>query len=138
MEKEGLYRKKSLESIQSPEQLNDYLHITEPSVWLVLTAVFLLLAGLLVWSSFSYIDSAVYGSARVEQGRMTVRFDEGQNTEVLEPGMEISIGEITAEVRSLGEDAQGVFAVADADLADGVYKASVRYKRTRILKLLFR
>ena len=46
-----VFRKKSLEQISSPEQLNDYLRVTNPAVWLLLTAVILLLVGVLIWSS---------------------------------------------------------------------------------------
>ena len=75
MERAHLYRESSLDRIQSPEQLNDYLRVTNPSVWVLLTAVILLLAGLLVWGSMTYIDSVAYGKAEVGEGSMLVRFD---------------------------------------------------------------
>ena len=58
---ESLFRKNSMEQITSPEQLNDYLRVTSPAVWVVLVAVILLLAGFLVWASFANIDSYVTG-----------------------------------------------------------------------------
>ena len=45
-----LFRKKSLDRISSPEQLNDYIRVTTPTVWLVLLALVILLAGMLLWS----------------------------------------------------------------------------------------
>ena len=42
-EKKEIFRKKSLERVSSPEQLNDYLHVTSPAVWVVLAAVIVLL-----------------------------------------------------------------------------------------------
>ena len=87
MEQARLYRKESLDRIQSPEQLNDYLRVTNPSVWILLIAVILLLVGLLVWGSLTYIDSVVYGQAVVDQGVMTVRFQDPADAERLEPGM---------------------------------------------------
>lgn len=45
-----IFREKSLERVSSPEQLNDYIRVTTPSVWLVLIAVIFLLIGGLVWS----------------------------------------------------------------------------------------
>ncbi len=51
-----LFRKKSLERISSPEQLNDYIRVTTPSVWLVLVATVILLLGLLAWSIMGTID----------------------------------------------------------------------------------
>ena len=36
-----LFREKSLEAVESPEALNDYLRVTSPGIWMVL--------GLLSW-----------------------------------------------------------------------------------------
>ena len=138
MDRAQLYRKGSMERIQSPEQLNDYLHVTNPSVWLLLTAVILLLAGLLVWGSFTYIDSVATGSAEVSDGTMTLRFEDPVTAESIEVGMTVNIGETSAEILSLGEDEQGRFALAQVDLPDGQYEASIRYRQTQILKLMFR
>ena len=52
-----LFRKKSVDKVTSPEQLNDYIRVTTPSVWLVLLALFLLLAGLLAWSVFGTVTT---------------------------------------------------------------------------------
>ncbi len=138
MEHVHLYRKESLERIESPEQLNQVLRVTNPSVWLLLTAVILLLVGLLVWGSFTYIDSVAYGRAEVADGVMTLRFDDEELAKSVEEGMLITVGETSSEIRSLGRDEQGVFALADTDLADGEYTAGVRYRQTQILRLLLR
>lgn len=138
MEQVHLYRKSSMEHIQSPEQLNDYLRITNPSVWLLLTAVILLLVGLLVWGSLTYIDSVVYAPAEAEHGTMTIRFDDEKTAEQIEIGMRVTVGETSAQLRSLGRDERGLFALADVDLADGAYEACVHYKQTQVLRLLFR
>ena len=45
-----LFRKKSVERINSPEELSDYIRVATPSVWLVLMATTILLAGMLAWS----------------------------------------------------------------------------------------
>ena len=138
MEHVHLYRKESLERIESPEQMNQILRVTNPSVWLLLTAVILLLVGLLVWGSFTYIDSVAYGRAEVADGVMTLRFDDEELAKSVEEGMLITVGETSSEIRSLGRDEQGVFALADTDLADGEYTAGVRYRQTQILRLLLR
>ena len=138
MAQEQLYRTGSLERIQSPEQLNDYLRVTNPSVWLLLTAVILLLAGLLIWGSFTYIDSVAIGTAQVTDGNMTLRFDDPVLAQAVEVGMPVTIGETTTEILSLGRDEQGLFALARAELPDGEYEASVRYRQTQVLKLIFR
>ena len=35
-----------MESLTSPEQLTDYLHVTTPTVWIVMAAIILLLFGI--------------------------------------------------------------------------------------------
>lgn len=49
-EKSKLFREKNLERLESPEQLNDYLRVTSPGVWMILSAVILLLIGVFIWA----------------------------------------------------------------------------------------
>ena len=53
---DNLFRKKSLDHIESAEQLNDYIRVTSPSVWLVLLAIVLLLVGMLAWSVLGTVE----------------------------------------------------------------------------------
>ena len=138
MNERPLYRKESLEQIQSPEQLNQYLRVTNPVVWILLSAVILLLAGLLVWGSVTYIDSVFTCAAEVEDGMMTIRFDEEERAKSIEVGMRVTVGENSDEICSMGRDERGFFAQAETGLADGSYEAGVHYKQTQILRLLFR
>ena len=52
-----LFRKKSMDRVSSPEQLNDYIRVTSPSIWLVLLAIILLLVGMLAWSVFGTVET---------------------------------------------------------------------------------
>lgn len=54
-----LFREKSMEKVNSPEQLNDYIRVSNPSVWMVLAAVIVLLAGICVWGVFGHLDTVV-------------------------------------------------------------------------------
>lgn len=49
MEQNEVFRKTNLERISSPERLNDYIKVINPSVAILLAALGLLLAGGLVW-----------------------------------------------------------------------------------------
>ena len=60
---EGLFRRKSLDKVSSPEQMNDYIRVTSPGVWLVLSAVIALLAGLIVWSALGRLETTVTAAA---------------------------------------------------------------------------
>ncbi len=52
----GLFRSKSIQRVSSPEQLNDYIRVTTPSVWIVLIALVVLLTGMLAWSVLGRIE----------------------------------------------------------------------------------
>ena len=133
-----IFREKSMEYISSPEQLNDYLKVTKPSVWGVLFAIILLLAGLFIWSSFSYIVSSVDGVADVKDGKMTVQLMDDNVSSNVEEGMRIVIGDTQIPIKSVGRDSEGhVFAIADTKLKDGSYEVVVNYKQTHVLSLLF-
>ena len=138
MEKKSVFREKSLDRIQSPEQLNDYLRVTNPTVWVLLAAVIVLLAGVLVWGSFTYIGSFAEGSARVENGVMTIAFEDDSMAKNVTAGMTAAVGDAKATISSVGYDMDGrIFAIAETGLADGVYQVRVSYKQTQIMKLLF-
>ncbi len=52
----GLFRSKSIQRVSSPEQLNEYIRVTTPSVWIVLIALVVLLTGMLAWSVLGRIE----------------------------------------------------------------------------------
>ena len=54
-----LFRKKSIDRIASPEQLQDYMRVTNPGVWMVLAAVIALLAGLLIASAVGTVETTL-------------------------------------------------------------------------------
>ena len=50
--KESLFRKAALDRMSSPEELNEYIHVARPNLWVVLGAIGALLAGAIVWAIF--------------------------------------------------------------------------------------
>ena len=136
--KQPLFRKESVERVSSPEQLSDYLHVTSPAIWVVLTAVILLLASLFIWSSVTAVESYVTGRAEVHSGVLTLTFDDAEKAEDVVVGMNVKVGSMTTPVLSIGRDENGkLLAVADADLPDGSYDARVVFKSTQIIDMLF-
>lgn len=69
--KSQLFREKSLERVSSPEQLNDYIRVVNPSVWIALVAVVFLLIGICVWSVFGRLDTVLSVGA-ITEGELTV------------------------------------------------------------------
>ncbi len=54
-----LFRKKALDSISSPETLNEYIKITNPGVWVVLLAFLAVLVAVIVWFFLGSIPSTI-------------------------------------------------------------------------------
>ena len=53
--KESIFRKKNIEKVFSPDQLNDYIKVSNPSTWVILAAVIIFLAAVLIWAVFGQI-----------------------------------------------------------------------------------
>jgi len=66
-----LFRQKSLKRISSPEQLNAYIRVSTPSVWLVLAAIVLLLAGACVWGVLGRLDTTLPVAVLSREGTVT-------------------------------------------------------------------
>ncbi len=134
----SLFRKESVENIQSPEQLNEYMRVTNPTVWIVLISVILLLAGMLIWSVFATVDSTVRGTAIVDEGTMIVVFTDQKVAASIKEGMTVSAGDSSSVINSLGRLEDGtIFAIADTDLPNGSYEAGILFRRTQVIELLF-
>lgn len=131
-------KKQNKERVSSPEQLSDYLHVTTPAIWVVMIAVLLLLASLLVWSSVTALESFAEGEAKVRDGVLTIRFEDEEKASFVEPGMNAKVGNFVIPVLSVGNDEEGnPIAIAKTDLPDGSYSASVGYRSTQIINMLF-
>ena len=136
---QSMFRKESIDHISSPEQLNDYLRVTTPMVWVVLIAVIILLAGMLIWSSVASLDSYAGGTAQVKDGLLVLYFDDENLAKSVEPGMELIVGDNVLTVSGMGTTEVGTpFATAETSLADGSYPAKIIYNHTQLIRLLFR
>ncbi len=51
-----IFREKSLKKVSSPERMDEYIHVTTPSVWIALIALAVLLAGFVIWSIFGTVE----------------------------------------------------------------------------------
>ncbi len=123
--------------ISSPEQLNDYLKVTSPKIWVLLTAVVLLIVGLLLWSSFTTIESYASGTARAVGGELIVTFDDPVKASKVQPGMDMSVGDVQTDVLTVGMNENGdIVASARANIPDGSYDVRVGYKTTQVISML--
>lgn len=56
---DGLYRQNAIERASTPEQLNEYIRVTNPGVWIMLLSVIVLLIGVCVWGVFGKLETTV-------------------------------------------------------------------------------
>lgn len=107
-----IFRKKSLERISSPEQLNDYIRVANPSVWLILIAVLALVVGGLVWSVFGRLDTVVAACA-VSEGGAAVCYLREEDAKDAQVGMKVRIGDAECSIAEISD--QPVAADASMD-----------------------
>ena len=108
-----------------------------PKIWVLLAAVALLVVGLLLWSGFTTIESYVTGSAHAVGGQLVVTFDDPAKASKVQPGMEMTVGDVKTEVLTIGTDANGgLVASAHANIPDGLYEVRVGYRTTQVLSML--
>lgn len=65
----NLFREKSIKKITSPEQINDYIKTSNPSIWIIFSAVAILLVGALIWSVFGELEMTVSSVTICEDGK---------------------------------------------------------------------
>lgn len=135
--KSQIFRKSALDSISSPEQLTDYLKVTDPGVWIILAAVILLLIGLFAWSTIGKLETTVAGIADVKNGTAQIMLTDRSDA-ALESGMTVRIGERQYTITEIKEDAYGrMIAYAPVVDADGIYEAQVVTESIPPIRFLF-
>lgn len=144
MEKQ-IFRKSSIDRVSSPEQLNDYIRVSNPGVWMVLASVIVLLVGICVWGIFGRLESKVFSAGMCENGVFTCYVTE-EDAAKIKSGMmanvngdDFVISEISEKPIAVSADMDsyliylGGFSegdwlyeiTADADIPDGTYKAEI-------------
>lgn len=120
-----LFRKQSMDRISSPEKLEDYMRVTSPGIWMILTAVIVLLAGLIICASIGKVETKYPVEAGVSQGSASVLLD--ADTEyTVQKGMTLRIGDGDYKIGSVRRLESGETAVtADVSLPDGTYEAQI-------------
>ena len=67
----SLFREKSLKRISSPEQLNDYIKVSQPSVWIALAAAAAFVVAVFIWSVAGTVPTRVEAVAVEDGGGLT-------------------------------------------------------------------
>ena len=111
----SVFRKKSLDRISSPEDLHEYIHATNPGLWIVFAAITVLLIGAVIWGFTGSIetkaDCAVYVKkpadiGKTEDGYGLVLYTEISNASAVSEYISSHNGKLDLRVRRLDADGQ--------------------------------
>ena len=156
-ENKGLFREKSMEQFSSPEQLNDYIKILNPSLILILIGIIALLAGILVWGMFGTIDAEAVVTAKVETRTISAYLSSADATQLNETSY-IQIGEKKYGLTGISDPMKAsdglseeelelyhlkpqdiiVAISSECDLTDGLYSAVVVMQQLKPMDLILK
>lgn len=136
-QKTTIFRKKSLDTLSSPEQLYDYLRVTSPGIWSILTAVILLLAGLIAWSMTGNLETIANGVGVVKDHQAQIIVTDTSKG-VIRSGMPLRIGADEYEISIVEQDEFGrTVAYAPVNEADGRYDVKIVVESIHPICFLF-
>jgi hypothetical protein len=64
----NIFREKSMDRVSSPEQLNDYIKVSNPAVWMIISSIIILLIGICVWGIFGKLNTVIKTGGVCENG----------------------------------------------------------------------
>ena len=121
----SIFRKQTMERISSPEQLTDYLRVTNPGIWVILASVLLLLVGLIAWSTVGTLETKVEAKA-VVQDHAVQAVPVGADAGEIRTGLPLRMASREFVISSVDTDQYGrTIARTEADLPDGTYDAEI-------------
>ena len=153
----NVFRKKSIDKVTSPEQLNDYVRVSNPGVWMVLAAIIVLLAGVCVWGMLARLETKLDTAAVSKDGQTVLIVKEGDITSV-EENMTVIIGDKEYKVTDIAKapitattdmneytlHLSGVvvgewiyLVMVDAELEEGTYEASIIIETITPMEFIF-
>jgi hypothetical protein len=156
--RESLFRNKSLEQFTAPEQLNDYIRVSRPSVFLIMLAIISFLVGLIIWGYYGTIESHIDMQAYCDAEIVTGYVDVTNGTDQITSKSQLLIGETRYKIRTvsntnaareilspeqlarygISENALVIGIVADGEgLPDGMYDARIIVAEIRPIDLIF-
>ena len=114
-ENNSIFRKKSLERVTSPEQLNDYIRVATPGAWMILLAIVIFLVGMIIWGAVGRLETKVRGAAVISDGSALIYVSEQSAANVKE-GQTVRANGAEFTVRSISQKPVELDSSADSYL----------------------
>ena len=140
-----LFKKSNIDKFSSPEQLHDYVKVANPGLWMVISAIVILLVGVVVWGFIGKIDTTMSTAIVTDCGNAVIYVGESE-VEKLEIGMTVRSEDKEYQITDIAKDpikvdgslsdyaihasgltvGEWVYAVSmDGEHSDGVQKADI-------------
>lgn len=100
-EKSSMFTKKASEKLRSPDDLDEYVRVTNPSIWVVLAACAVLLIGLFAWGFLGTAETNVAATAASVEGEV-VAFLPAEKASKVHVGDPANVGGGLLQVESVG------------------------------------
>lgn len=104
---ETIFRQKSVDRVSSPEELDKYLKVTSPRVWVVLIGIIIILIGVIAWGSFGKLKTYANVGCVIEKGQAYCYVNETDGAK-LTIGMSIEIPSEEKEIKIVSYDTAGI------------------------------
>ena len=83
-----LFKKSSKDKVSSPEQLQDYVKVANPGLWMVISAIVILLAGVIAWGFIGKIATTMSTAIVTDDGKSVIYVGES-DVEKIDVGMTV-------------------------------------------------
>ncbi len=90
--------KNSNEKVTSPEQLNDYIKVSNVGLWLVLAVVIVMMSSVLVWGFVGSLNTTVKATGVAENGKIVCYIP---STQTAAPGDAVTVNGVSGKVVSV-------------------------------------
>lgn len=101
---EDLFRKSSLEYVNSQDKLDTYIKVTNPGAWLLISGIFLLLACAVIWSGAASLKTTVPVTGMVDRKEIHI-FVSPETAKEFEEGMALEqAGQKLGKIRKIKEE----------------------------------
>ena len=89
-QKTSIFRKESLDRITSPEELDSYLMVTRPGVWITLFAILILLVGAFTWAIMGRLTTTLDVAVVAEDGEVVCLVPAEKLADTAEPRVTVA------------------------------------------------
>lgn len=137
MEKRSIFRKESLDRVESPEQLDEYIKVSHPKVWLIMAALLVAAVAVIVWSVVGSLPQTMEIKGVTVGGNVINCYEDVENANTNLVGCKVNISlpdgsSVSGEVESVSQNPYSQeeirASISEDWLADNVLDGNYSYE----------